>query len=101
MVGMELNKIKQTKRQLEIEVIGENETILNPIKQALVQNEKIDYAEYFSERPTEKKPRLYLRTTEGNPLDVLSKTVKQLSKETEKFQKKFDETTSKGKKKKK
>ena len=36
---MDLKKIKKTSKELELEVTGENETILNPIAQVLLQNE--------------------------------------------------------------
>ena len=37
---MEINTIKKTKKELELEIIGEDETLLNPIKQRLLEEMK-------------------------------------------------------------
>jgi len=87
---MELKKIKLTSKELEIEIIGENETILNPITEVLIQNDDVEYASCMSNHPNSKKRRLYLRVKKGNPSDILKKAVKQLEDEVSDFNKKID-----------
>ena len=40
---MELKTLKKTKTELEIEIIDETETILNPITHILTENEDVEY----------------------------------------------------------
>lgn len=39
---MEMKTIKKTKTELEIEITGEDETILHPITHILLQNDDVD-----------------------------------------------------------
>jgi DNA-directed RNA polymerase subunit L len=94
---MELKTLKKTSKELEIEVIGETETLLNPITEVLLDNEDVDYATYMADHPELKKRRLYLRVKKGKPEDILKKAVKQLEDEIKTFSKNF---TSKSKSKK-
>jgi len=94
---MELKKIKKTTKELELEIIGENETILNPIAEVLLQHEDVDYATCVSKHPESNKRRLYIRVKKGDPVDILKKVVKQLENDFSDFNKKF-EVKTKGKK---
>ena len=93
---MELKTIKKTKNELELEVIDEDETILNPITHILTENEDVDYAACICEHPLSNKRRLYIRVKKGKPDELLKKAVKQLEDEVKKFGKKFlDKSKSK------
>jgi DNA-directed RNA polymerase subunit L len=94
---MELKTIKKTSKELELEVIGETETLLNPITEVLLENDDVDYASYMADHPEQKKRRLYIRVKKGKPEDVLKKAVKQLENEIKTFSKNFT-TKSKSKK---
>ena len=94
---MELKKIKKTTKELELEIIGETETILNPILEVLLQNKDVEYASYMSDHPESNKRKLYIRVKNGKPEDVLKKAVKQLEDEVKNFVKNFEGKT-KGKK---
>ncbi len=94
---MELKKIKKSAKELELEVIGENETILNPITEVLLQHEDVDYASYMSDHPEADRRRLYIRVKKGKPEEILKQAVKQLEDEVKSFSKNF-EGKSKGKK---
>ena len=96
---MELKKIKKTSTELELEIIGENETILNPITQVLIQNEDVEYATYMADSTTSNKRRLYVRVKKGKPEEILKKAVKYLENEVKDFRKNFEgKTKSKSKK---
>ena len=85
---MQLKKIRKTKNELEIELTGINETLLNPITETLLQNEDIEYASYISDHPESKKRKLYIRVKKGKktePVDLLTKAIKDLEKEIKKF----------------
>lgn len=97
---MELKKIKKTSKELELEITGENETILNPIAEVLLQYDDVDYVSCMSDHPESNKRRLYIRVKKGNPVDILKKAVKQLENEVTDFSKNFN-GKSKAKSKKK
>lgn len=86
---MELKKIRKTSKELELEVTGENETMLNPITETLLKNKDVDYASYITDHPESNKRRLYLRVKKGEPLDILKKAVKQVESELKDFEKIF------------
>jgi DNA-directed RNA polymerase subunit L len=94
---MELKTLKKTSKELELEVIGETETLLNPITEVLLENDDVDYASYMADHPEQKKRRLYIRVKKGKPEEVLKKAVKQLENEIKTFSKNFT-TKSKSKK---
>jgi DNA-directed RNA polymerase subunit L len=87
---MEANVITNTSKQLEIEVMGENETLLNPLVQVLLTYDEVDYASIITKHPTAPSRIIYLRLVTGaksKPIDLLKKAVKQVAKETETFKK--------------
>jgi DNA-directed RNA polymerase subunit L len=88
--NMELKKIKKTAKELEVEIIGENETILNPIAEVLLQYDEVDYASCMSDHPESNKRRLYIRVKKGDPINLLNKAIKHLEDEVTDFSKKFD-----------
>ena len=92
---MELKTIKKTSKELELEVIGENETILNPIIEVLLGFEDVDYAAYFTDNPESIKRRLFVRVKKGEPEDYIKKAVKQLEEEVKDFTKIFENKSKK------
>jgi DNA-directed RNA polymerase subunit L len=94
---MEIKTIKKTAKELEIEITGETETILNPITEVLLNYKEVDYASYMADHPESNKRRLYIRVTNGKPVDILKKAVKYLQDEIKTFSKDF-ETKTKSKK---
>lgn len=92
---MELKPIKKTSKELELEVVGENETILNPITSVLLEFKEVDYAACFTDHPSSNKRRLYLRVSKGKPDEILKKAVKQLENEMKEFRKHFEDKRKK------
>lgn len=87
---MDLKTIKKTKTELELEIIGEDETILHPITHILLQNNDVEYAACMADNPLAKKKRLFVRVKKGSPEDVLKKAVKYLEDEIKQFGKNFE-----------
>jgi DNA-directed RNA polymerase subunit L len=87
---MELKTIRKTKTELELEITGEDETILHPITHILLQNEDVDYAACMAESPLAVKKHLFIRVKKGSPEDVLKKAVKYLEDEIKLFGKNFE-----------
>ena len=97
---MELLKIKKTSKELELEITGENETMLNPITEKLLEDENVDYASYIADHPESNKRRLYIRVKKGEPVDLLKKALKEVESELKDFEKNFSGVTSTTKQKK-
>ena len=88
---MEINTLKKTEKELEIEIIDENETILTPITHLLIEHEDVEYAACIVDHPLSNKRRLFIRVTKGKPEELLKKIVKQLEDEVKEFSSHFDE----------
>lgn len=87
---MELKTIRKTKTELEIEITGEDETILHPITHILLQNKDVEYASCMADNPLAPKKRLFIRVKKGDPEDILKKAVKYLEDEIKQFGKNFE-----------
>jgi DNA-directed RNA polymerase subunit L len=90
---MESNVITNTSKQLELEIIGENETLLNPLVQVLLTYDEVDYASIITKHPSAPSRILYLRLISGakaKPTDLLKKAVKEVKKETDTFKKELE-----------
>jgi DNA-directed RNA polymerase subunit L len=84
---VKLNVLSHTDNELEVEVHGENETLLNPIKQALLADKDVDFAEYIIEHPSLAVPKIYVRTKgKVKPEVVLKRTIKSLIQEFDTFE---------------
>lgn len=90
---METNMITNTSKQLEIEIIGEDETLLNPIVQILLTYEEVDYASIITKHTSTPSKILYIRLIAGakkKPIDFLKKAVDDIKKETKIFKKELE-----------
>jgi DNA-directed RNA polymerase subunit L len=88
---MEINILRKTEKELELEIIDEDETILNPITHMLTENKDVDYASCIVDHPLSNKRRLFMRVTKGKPEDLLKKVVKDLEAEVREFGSYFEE----------
>ncbi len=87
---MESKVITNTAKQLEIEIIDENETLLNPIIQVLLTYNEVDYASIITNHASSPSQILYIRLISGakaKPIDLLKKAVDDIKKETKMFKK--------------
>ena len=92
---MELKVLHKTKTELELEIIDENETILNPITHKLSALEDVDYAAYLADHPLANSRRLFIRVKKGDPKKLLQQVIKELQTELTKFEKDIFATKSK------
>lgn len=91
---MEIKVIKDRAKELELEIIGEDSTILNPIKEKLLERENVVYAEYSIEHPILSNPKLYIKTKNANPKDELKAVLKELQKEFKSFREQIEKIKS-------
>jgi DNA-directed RNA polymerase subunit L len=88
---MEIKLIKKNDKELELEII-KGKTLLNPLKERLLLDENVDYAEWIIDHPMISKPRLYLKVHEEDPLDILKKAIAELRKEAKYFHSAFNKS---------
>ncbi len=77
----ELTILERTDKSLTIEFKGENETLLNILKQRLLANDKVDSATYLMGHPLIDAPRLVFSCTSGKPEQHLRAAAKDLRAE--------------------
>ena len=87
---MEFRVLTEEANEFEVEVLGENETLLNPVKQALLNDKDVAFAEYIIQHPTLSVPKIYVRTTgKANPRTVMQRTIKALIADFDAFEDAF------------
>ena len=78
---MELTLLNKTKDTIEIQVKGEDETLLYPLQQKLVEDDSVEYATYVMGHPLLDQPKLVVKVREGKPQNALKRAAKALANE--------------------
>lgn len=94
---MEIKTIKNTKTELDLEITGENETIMTPLSMVLMDDANVGYAACITEHPLSNKRRILIRTTKGTPKTALSNAIKSLQSEIKDFQTHIEKSPKKKK----
>lgn len=87
---MEIKIKKESKREFEFEIINEK-TILNPLKQKLLENEDVEYAEWDVKHPLTSNPEFYVRVKKGDAKEIVKKAIKELKKDIKEIQNQLEE----------
>ncbi|MCD6513036.1 MAG: DNA-directed RNA polymerase subunit L [Thermoplasmata archaeon] len=87
---MEIKIKNENDKEIEFEVIKEK-TILNPLKEKLLEYEEVEFAEWRVEHPLISNPEFYLRVKKGNPRETLKKAIEELKKEIEELRSQLEE----------
>jgi DNA-directed RNA polymerase subunit L len=83
---MEVKILNKEKDRIEVELIGANETVLEPLKQKLLSDENVASATYVMGHATRGNPRLLVKVREGKPHAALKKAAKAISAEFREMQ---------------
>jgi DNA-directed RNA polymerase subunit L len=83
---MEVRVLTKQDKTLEVEVIGENETLLNVLKQRLLANPDVASATFIVGHPLLDQPRLFLEMRKGKPEAALKAAAKDVREELDKFE---------------
>ncbi|MGA1819536.1 MAG: RpoL/Rpb11 RNA polymerase subunit family protein [Thermoplasmatota archaeon] len=78
-MSMQVELINKGKDSLEIQILGEGETMLIPLKNQLLSDEAIEYANYNVRHPKLDTPVFYLQVRSGKPQNAFKKAAKALS----------------------
>jgi len=87
---MEVKIKKESDKELEFEVIKEK-TILNPLKQKLLEYDEVEYAEWRVEHPLISNPEFYVRVKKGNVKEIVKKAINELKEEIENLLQQLEE----------
>ncbi len=77
---MEAKIKKDEEKEIEFEIIGEK-TLLNPLKNKLLEYEEVEFAEWKVSHPLIGNPEFYLRVKKGKARDFLKKAIEELKDE--------------------
>jgi len=78
---MELKLLNKTKDSIEIEVKGEDETLMYPLQQKLVKDDSVEFATYIMGHPLLDNPKMVVKVKEGKPQNALKRAAKALANE--------------------
>ena len=83
---MELRLVNKTGNRLEIEVIGENDTLLNLLKQKLLTDPAVETATYVMGHPYLDNPTFVVETKSGKPDAAVKNAAKDLRAQFDEFE---------------
>lgn len=86
---MQVRIVSRDGASLEVEVIGENETLLNLLKMRLLQHPDVATATYIVGHPLLDQPRLYLQVKKGKPEAALRSAAKSLREDLDRLETEF------------
>jgi DNA-directed RNA polymerase subunit L len=82
---MEINILEEKKDFLKFEIIGEEHTFCNALKNELWKDKDVDYATYRIAHPLKGIPTMIIKTKGKSPKEVLLKAVERLKSKDKKF----------------
>ena len=86
---MEVRVLHKDDKSLEVELIGENETLLNLLKQRLLASPDVESATFLVGHPLLDQPKLFVQVRKGKPETVLKAAAKELREELDKLETEF------------
>ena len=83
---MEMRLVNKTDKRMEIEFIGENDTLLNLLKHKLLQDPSVDTATYVMGHPYLNNPTFILEMKSGKADQALKTAAKELRGQFDEFE---------------
>ena len=90
---MEMRLVSKTDNKMEIEFIGENDTLLNLLKQRLLQDPTVETATYVMGHPYLDNPLFVVETKGGKAEQALKNAAKELRQQFDEFETLFVRAT--------
>ncbi len=84
-----LKILEKKKKEVKIEIEGEDHTLLAPLASKLLENEKVDIATYSIKYALMSNPVLYVKMREGDPIEAVKSAAASLASEFEEFTSKY------------
>jgi len=86
---MEIKILNESKNKIEFEIIGEDHTFCNAIRDELWNEEDVEISAYNIKHPLISNPIMLVETSKGDPKKALQNTVSSLKKKIEKLKNSF------------
>lgn len=83
---MELRLVSKTDKRMEIEFIGENDTVLNLLKQKLLADPSVETATYVMGHPYLDNPLFVVETRSGKAEAALKNAAKEVRQQFDEFE---------------
>lgn len=87
---MELNIIEESKNKIVFELIGEDHTLSNALREELWNDKDVKSAGYNIKHPLISSPRFVLETIKNDPKKTLKEAAKRIKKRNDEFLKVFN-----------
>ena len=79
---MEIKVLKEEKNKIEFEVIGENHTLCNPVRNELWNQDNVNISAYNIHHPLISNPIMLVEVSKGDPKIAITNSVNSLKKQT-------------------
>ncbi len=91
---LEIEIIKNEKKELEFLIKGERHTFPNFLREELIKLPYVDFAAYRLHHPTDKEARMIIRVSSKSPKTALSEALKNMRKTLNETKKEFKKALS-------
>jgi|GEM_PF-609438 len=88
---MELNVVKEDEKSLLLECRGETITLTEALREHLWDVKSVTEAAQIKEHPYLAEPKIFVRVSQGSPVEALEKATENILEELEDFEKSFKE----------
>jgi DNA-directed RNA polymerase subunit L len=92
---MEVKVLEQDEKKLVLEVAGETITLTNLLREELWNDSGISEAAHIKEHPYLSEPKIFVKSSRGNPVLALKKASKRLVGHVEEFREEFKKSLKK------
>lgn len=76
---MKVNLLKKDKDYMEFQLEGASETMLIPLRNQLLADDSVEFANYNVRHPRLDTPVFYVKVSSGKPQNAMKKATKSLS----------------------
>ena len=81
----EIRILERSSRELRVEIVGEDHTLLAPLMSKLLENEDVDIATYSIKHKLMSNPVLYVKMKRGDALEAVLSAATALAAEYDEF----------------
>ncbi len=87
---MKINFLAKEAHYLEIEIVGEDHSLPNALREIILQDDDVEFAAYKMPHPQIANPILIVRTKSKNALTIVKSAAKELAKQIKELRDEFE-----------
>ncbi len=92
---MKVEKIKKTKNEIAISIDDVDETVLYPLRERLIEDEMVEFTNFFKGHPLLENPQIFVQVSTGKPHTALKRASKSLANDYKKIKDRFQKAVAK------